>query len=173
MKRAALLLFILALPLVAGCGTKSTYIQTPGAQAINQSDGFIVGKVEDLSGFQFKPNDKDAFSLKEAMSAALSSALTKQGLTGAGQYSVNVNILAYAPGSAFARWLMPGAGATQLSVEAFIVDKKSTQVAKIPVERHISAGGGFTIGAYKYIFEDVAQEIAAVIKNPAKASGGK
>ena len=161
--------------LTMGCGTKSTYILAPGAQAANTADGFKVGQVNDLSGFQFKPNDKDAFSLEEAMSAALGSALNKQGLTGAGQYSVNVNILAYAPGSAFVRWLMPGAGATRLSVEALIADKNGVQTAKIPVERHISAGGGYTIGAYKYIFEDVAQEIAAVIKNPAKAksSGGQ
>ena len=169
--KKSILLSVMALSLLAaGCGTKSTYIVTPGTPAINQAEGFKVVQVEDTSNFQFKPDDKDAFSLKEAMSAALGNALAKQGLTGAG-YSVNVNILAYAPGNAFTRWIIPGAGATLLSVEALIADKKGTQVAKIPVERHISAGGGYTIGAYKYIFEEVAQEIAAVIKNPAKAKG--
>jgi len=169
MKKLVLLLAIIC-PFLAGCGTKSSYIAAPNAPVVNPADGFKVGQVEDLSGFQFNPNDKDAFSLKEAMSSALGSALARQGLMGEG-YSVNVNILAYAPGSAFARWLMPGAGATILSVEALILDKQGTQAAKIPVERHISAGGGFTVGAYKYIFEEVAQEIAALIKNPAKNSG--
>jgi len=168
MKKSILLsAFILAV-FMAGCGTKSTYIQTPGTQAVNQADGFKVGKVNDQSGFQFAPNDADAFNLADAMTAALGTALTNHGLTGAG-YSVDVNILAYSPGNAFARWLIPGAGATLLSVEALIVDKNGDQAAKIPVERHISAGGGFTIGAYKSIFGDVAQEIAAVIKNPPKA----
>jgi len=173
--RKVILLSALALALFAtGCGTKSAYIVTAGAPAINQSDGFKVGQVDDLSEFQFKPNDKDAFSLKDAMAAALETALTKQELAGAG-YSVNVNILTYAPGNAFARWLMPGAGATRLSVEAMIIDKEGGVTAKIPVARHISAGGGYTVGAYRYIFEEVAQEIAEVIKNPtkAKSAGGQ
>ena len=168
-KISVLVLAIVAAIIMTGCGTKSAFIQPPGAPPINSSDGFKVGNVEDLSGFQFKPDDNDAFSLKEAMSAALDSALAKQGLTGAGPYSVNVNILFYAPGNAFVRWLLPGAGSTLLSVEAFIVDEQSVQVAKIPVERHISAGGGFTIGAYKYIFKDVAEEISSVIKKSTKA----
>jgi len=171
MKRAVFLTFFLAL--AAGCGTTSNYIQAPGAQGINQAEGFKVGQVEDLSGFQFRPNDPDAFSLKETMSTALGAALARQGLTGEGRNKVNVNILAYDPGNAFARWIVPGAGATKLTVEATIVDKKGTQLAKIPVDRHISAGGGFTVGAYKYIFEEVAQEIAAIIKDPTRTNGGK
>lgn len=164
--KKAILFSVLALTLLAaGCGTKSTYIATPGAKAINQADGFKVGQVNDLTGFHV-----DDFNLKDAMTAAMEAALAKQGLTGAG-YSVNVNILAYYPGNAFLRWLMPGAGATQLTVEAMIMDKKGELAAKIPVDRHISAGGGYTVGAYKYVVEEVAQEIAAVIKNPAKAKG--
>ena len=170
MKKLTVLILATALAILAGCGTKSTYIQTPGAQAVNQADGFMAGQVNDLSGFEFDPKDKEAFSLKEAMAAALGDALTKQGLAdGKGRYSVNVNILAYAPGSAFTRWLLPGAGATRLSVEALVMDSHDVQVAKIPIERHISAGGAYTAGAYKYIFEEVAQEIVTVIKNPAKA----
>jgi hypothetical protein len=169
MKKIQHLALVLALViLTAACGTKSTYIPTPGAQTLNQADGFKVGQVSDLSGFQFKAGDSDAFDLKDAMTSALRAAIAGQGLTGDG-YSVDVNILAYEPGSAFARWLMPGAGATKLTVEASIADKSGAQVAKIPVERHISAGGGFTIGADKYIFEDVAKAIVTVIKNPAKA----
>jgi hypothetical protein len=171
MKRTAFLLCILVLALAAGCGpTTSTYIQTPGTEAVNRADGFKVGQVEDLSGFKFNEGDKDAFDLKEAMTSALRTQLSSQGLSIANAlYTVNVNILTYEPGSAFARWLMPGTGVTRLTVEAMIVDKKGAHLAKIPVDRRIY--DGFTIGGYKYIFDEVAQEIAAVIKNPAKAKG--
>ena len=169
-RKLILLLVIIASAAITGCGTKSTYIATPGVPAVNWVEGFKVGQVEDNSGFKFKPDDKDAFSLKEAMSTALGTALAKKGLSGEG-YLVNVNILAYAPGSAFTRWIIPGAGATELSVEAMLMDNKGAMAAKIPVYRHISAGGGFTIGAYKSIFEDVAQTIAAVIKDQTKANG--
>jgi len=178
MKKAAFLTFILALTLAVGCRTKyggrsqSSYIQAPGAQTLNQAEGFKVGQVEDLSGFQFRPNDQDAFSLKEAMSAALADALASEGLTGEGRNKVNVNILAYNPGNVFVRWiLLPGTGDTTLTVEATIVDKKGAQLANIPVDRRIF--NGFTIGAYKYIFEEVAQEITEVIKDPTKTSGRK
>lgn len=37
-------------------------------------------------------------------------------------------------------------------------------MAKIPVNRSIAAGGGYTIGAWKTVFDDVAQEIVKVLK---------
>lgn len=35
---------------------------------------------------------------------------------------------------------------------------------RIPVERSIAAGGGYTINAFKYVFEEVAKETTRVIK---------
>jgi len=154
---------LFALIVMTGCGTKSSYVRMPGVKAVNYAEGFMVNQVEDLSNFQFSPGDSDAFSLKGVMKAELEAELSKQGLIGEG-YKVDVNILAYSPGNAFARWILPGFGATRLAAEALIKDKESVVLAKVPVDRHISAGGGFTIGAYRYIFEEVAKEIVAVIK---------
>jgi len=167
-----------------GTYTKSSYMALPNVPAVKPAYGFKVGTMEDRSGFQFAPDEKDAFSLKDAMTSALSSALNQQRLKGAG-YSVNVNILAYAPGRAGLRNFIPFVGATKLSIEALVLDEKGTQAVKIPVERRISSPGLFTAGHYEYnfdevtkkmhrvpngqrninIFNEVAQEIVAVIKN--------
>ena len=167
-------LFVLALALLAGCGPKSTYTPAPGAQGVDQAYGFKVGQVEDRSGLQFSPQAKGAFNLQGAMIVALREALARQGLAEAnGRYSINVDILAYDPGNAAAR-MIPGAGATYLSVKAAIMDN-GVQAAIITAERKITGGWGFkafpgaTAGAYRYVFDEVAQEIAAVIKKSTKA----
>ncbi|MDR0468081.1 MAG: DUF4410 domain-containing protein [Campylobacteraceae bacterium] len=155
------ILFVLIV--MMGCGTKSSYIQTSGTKIVNVAEGFTVGRVEDQSIFYFGPHDSDAFIIDETMKAELEAQLVKYKLIGNG-YKIDVNILDYSPGNAFARWILPGLGATRLAVEALIKDKEGVVLAKIPVNRHISAGGAFTIGAYKRIFTDVAQEIVDVIK---------
>ena len=172
-KLAALILApALALALAAGCGTKSSYMPTPSME-LNPSGGFRVDQVNDSSGYKF-PHGGNAFDLKDAMASALRAELGRQGLAAEkGLYTINVNILAYVPGNAFARYLLPGAGATKLYVEALILDRHYIEVAKIPVYRHIGVGGAFTIGAHKYVFEDAAQEIVSILKNPAKRIPGK
>ena len=174
MKKYVSLLSVLVAMALAGCGTKSSYLPTPSTQALNPSDGFRIDQVNDSSGYQFPGGSQNAFDLKDAMSSALRAELTRQGLAAdRGLYAINVNILAYVPGNAFARYLLPGAGATKLYVEALILDRNYIEVARIPVYRHIGAGGVFTVGAHKYVFEDVAKEIASILKNPAKMPTGK
>ena len=60
--------------------------------------------------------------------------------------------------------MLPGAGATKLVTESEIYTPEGVLVAKIPVNRSIAAGGGYTIGAWKTVFDDVAQEIVKVLK---------
>ena len=171
---AYILTSALALLLAAGCGTKSSYMPTPSLEALNPYGGFRVGQVNDSSGYKFPRGHENAFDLEDAMTSALRAELTRQGLAADnGLYTINVNILAYVPGNAFARYLLPGAGATKLYVEALILDKNYIEAAKIPVYRHIGVGGAFTIGAHKYVFEDVAKEIATVLKDPTKRVAGK
>ncbi|MDR3154537.1 MAG: DUF4410 domain-containing protein [Deltaproteobacteria bacterium] len=79
------------------------------------------------------------------------------------QWTIDVEIKEYAPGNAFARWLMPGLGKTKLSVLARIEDPEGNAAARIPVERSIAMGGGFTIGAWKYVFDEVANELVGVL----------
>ena len=99
----------------------------------------------------------------KAMQAALAAELEKSGLAGQG-YKLNVSISEYAPGNAFARWLMPGMGGTYLKTRTSILDGDDKTVAVIPVNRTVAAGGGFTIGAWRECFGEVATEIVKVLK---------
>lgn len=70
-------------------------------------------------------------------------------------------ITRYEAGSAGARWLMPGMGATVCIMRATITDAMSGRViGEILSWRHISAGGLFSIGADKYVPRETAEAIA-------------
>jgi hypothetical protein len=153
--------------LFAGCATKSSYTPSFGVSEISSEATYSIGKVEDLSGFKFDESDNNSFNLSEAMEQAIKTELNaSEILDNPGQYAINANITSYAPGNAFARWLLPGAGATNLSVECDIVDASGIQYAKISVERTIAAGGLFSVGAWKNVFNEVAKEIVTILKDP-------
>ena len=75
------------------------------------------------------------------------------------RWVINVTLLDYAPGNAFHRWLMPGLGATKLSVVAEVAYAQGPALAEIPVERSIGFGGAYTVGAWRYVFDEVAVAI--------------
>lgn len=132
---------------------------------------FKLGETTDASGFSFT-DQSEQFSLKDAMSGALTAALAQSDLSSdSAGYVINTRINGYAPGNAFTRWVIPGAGATKLSTESIITTTDNVEVARIPVERSIAAGGGYTINAWKYVFEEVAKETAKVIKTQLMAPG--
>ena len=76
---------------------------------------------------------------------------------------LTVTIHNYEPGNAFARWLLPGLGPTKLSIECKLFER-GAEVGTITVERHVSAGGGYTIGQWKTIFKDTANDVVKELK---------
>lgn len=75
-------------------------------------------------------------------------------------YRLDVTIVDYQPGSAFARWLLPGLGATVLEVSGAVVDPVSGEpVGEVHDQRGVYAGGFYTIGAWQKIFDQVADDI--------------
>lgn len=103
-----------------------------------------------------------AIEPSEMMRSALKNELTKKGYFAEKSENVstiNIEILNYAPGNAFARWLFPGAGASKLKIQTSLVDCKNIEIANIPIDRSIAAGGGYTIGAWEYVFTDVAERL--------------
>ena len=98
------------------------------------------------------------------MREALEKALRAKGALGEeAPWLVKVELVDYAPGNAFARWLLPGAGATKLKAVATVVDSEGSRAATIPVERSIGFGGAYTIGAWKYVFDEVAVEMVRLL----------
>jgi hypothetical protein len=162
MKRIVLLIFLCLA--MAGCSTKAQLVpQTESGKTI-MADSFAISGVEDRSGYAFESAEEN-FSLAEAMRTALNKALTKEHLERAdSEYVLVTTIVSYSPGNAFKRWLLPGAGATELKTETAIMDREGTVLATVPVERSIAAGGGYTIGAWMYVFDDVAEATVDVLK---------
>lgn len=151
----------LLLALSAGCSTKIS-IDKVVHETLPQEAKFSCGEVIDQTGF-VPTQEHDNIVLSNAFKSALDAAFTKAGLAGTG-YTINSTILEYSPGNAFARWLLPGAGATKLKIVNKIIAPGGELIATIPVERSIAAGGGYTVGAWKYIFTDVADSVVETLK---------
>ena len=101
--------------------------------------------------------------MPKVLEEAVKKAVAKQGIEGS-EYTIETKIINYEPGNAFTRWLLPCAGATKLATISSVLDKEGTVVATVPVERSIGFGGAFTIGAWKRVLTEVADEIVSVIK---------
>jgi hypothetical protein len=152
---------------------KTNYTPAPNAPAVPTNSVFTIGEIADRSGFEPPADEDETIDLKLAMTAALRKALTEKGAFAEqeSQWTVAVEIISYAPGNAFARWLFPGAGATKLSVVAYVLDDSGQQAAKLLVERSIGFGGAYTVGAWKYVFDEVAREIVETLTDPKKRVG--
>lgn len=146
---------------LAACSTSAEINYTGEQKGFDRSARFAVAETVDKSGFVFE-DKSEAFALDAAFSTALETALAKEGISAseAGTYSLKSEIVRYKPGNAFARWLLPGAGATELETVTHVYDAQGNEVAALPVSTMIAAGGGYTIGAYKTVFNDNAGQVA-------------
>ena len=115
--------------------------------------------VEDKTGkFHDLKDGADVESLmRDAMQQALRDA-SKSGDSPA-KLTYQIYIIQYQKGSAAARWMMPGMGKTLLSVEGLVLDSGGQVLATTQATESIGAGGGFTVGAWKYIFRNVAKKL--------------
>jgi len=166
MKKLVLVVLAVAMVGMAGCSTKSAYTALPGAETVSPVGPFDVGETTDASGYKFGDN-AEKIDLAAAMGLALQTALNNSGISASpGKYTLKTTITEYAPGNAFARWMLPGAGGTVLGVTCTVVDVETGKpLATLPVRRSIAAGGLYTVGAWKYVFEEVAGEIVKMLKD--------
>jgi hypothetical protein len=155
------------LPLVAtsvillalqGCGAvdhklmlKDNYIPQTGMSV-------EVGKVTNETGQTYSD-----INLEQAMTGALTNKFSEKGLLStmdnAKKITIDTKIVEYDQGDAFKRWLLPGWGATVLSVKCDL--KEANQlIGSLDARRTVSAGGGYTVGAWRTIFGSLAEDIA-------------
>ncbi len=120
----------------------------------------LVGEVANKTG--------ESFAIEAMQRDAMVDELAKKKLLGQqgapDLVTKNVNIIEYRKGDAFKRWLLPGYGSTVLVVEATLLDAEGNVDATAQANRSVDAGGGYTIGAWKEIFEDVAADLVADLK---------
>lgn len=162
---------LLCAMLLGGCGStvKSSYAPT-FQPALGTS--VRMGAVVDAAPVENR-GEKQDFDIESEMRQQLEKHLAKQGLLAepgsAGPVvEMTVRIENYEPGNAFARWLVPGLGATKLSVEC-VLTLAGDGVGTITVDRSVAIGGGYTIGEWKEVFEDVARNIAKELNRKLRA----
>ena len=163
-------LFIL-LTVLGACGAVQ-HQQTIKARLAPDKPFLISNiKVDDVSGFKF-PAGQESIDLEQTLYSALEKRLkTEQLLTDAQGEEfliLDAKIVEYAPGDAGKRWLLPGYGSTILSTHCELKEKNSgTLISEIQARRTVEAGGLYTIGAWKTIFNSVADDIVKEV-NKAK-----
>ena len=80
------------------------------------------------------------------------------------------NLIGYELGSAFQRWVLPGAGTTQSTVKSSLIDRKTGKIlGEIVTAKAISEGGLFSIGADQRILEIVTIDIINEIDKKVKS----
>ena len=84
---------------------------------------------------------------------------------GSERFALDVDITRYEAGSAFKRWLLPGYGATVLSVRGTLQASDGSPAGEFEHSRGVYAGGLYTVGAWQSIFDEVAADIARDLDN--------
>lgn len=156
------LLMILALAAVLhGCGSVKHRLDLSEGYAPPQEARVAIGQIRNQSGKDF--GEIDPVGL---LRDSLAEALRKENLLWSGsgpKITIDADIIEYEPGSAFKRWLLPGWGSTVLTVRAALRDGERI-VGTAESRRTISIGGGYSIGAWRTIFSDVAEDLAGDLK---------
>jgi hypothetical protein len=144
---------------LAGCAARSP--QVLGSAPELTTDARVeVGRVHAASGAI--GNVDAAGLLRTALEKQLERRAILWSAGGSGERVVlDCEILDYEPGNAFKRWLIPGYGATVLAVRGRLTNARDGSAAgAFEHSRGVYAGGAYTIGAWRRIFDSVASDIA-------------
>jgi len=156
------LLYIFPLLFLVACGTVEHSVRVEDPHAFGVATKIRVGEVANKTGESFDIDIETMFSDAMISELAKENLLGQQGARDL--VTMNVNIIEYRKGDAFKRWLWPGYGSTILVVEAMLLDAEGNVDATAQANRSVDAGGGYTTGAWKEIFEDVAADLVADLK---------
>jgi hypothetical protein len=165
MKKFLLLLLLTAL--LGACGTHRHNMEfAAGKTAIPTTAKYRVEPAVDDTGFTFDDKE-ESIDIGKAMTDALILKLREENLyaeTPAGSFAVKSTVTGYEPGNAFGRWLMPGVGSTKVEVSSAVLDPEQQTIGSIKTRNTVDAGGAFTVGAWKTVFEDAAEEVVKELK---------
>ena len=146
---------VAAVVILSGCASTSNLELNPNTKLSN----FVIANIEVVNetGESF-----EGIVVEEVLSQEIKGQLSALGLdSGSGApATMKVNIIQYEKGNAVARWIMPGLGKTILSVEGEILGADGSLIASSQATETVGAGGLYTIGAWKQVFEKVARSLA-------------
>ena len=149
---------IAILCLLSACGTVEHKLTLVDNFSPDLTTGVEVGKVTNETGKTFGPEINVEDMLRRALTEKLTADYLLSNNTTQNKLVLDSKILDYDEGNAFKRWLLPGWGATVLTIQSDL-RKDGQLVGTVDAKRTVSAGGGYTIGAWKTIFDNLASDV--------------
>ena len=141
---------------LSACGTAVHKVTLQDNYTPPSDTKIEVGSVKNESGEMFEVNVEQL--LRWALNGSLAAAGMRWDRGDGNKMVIESKIVEYEPGDAFKRWLLPGWGATVLTVQCDLKEGNEL-VGSVEARRTVSAGGGYTVGAWKGIFDDLAEDI--------------
>lgn len=145
-----------------GCGVVHHTVDFHKDYTPNAETKIEVAKSTNATGEKFD------IDIEGMMTNALVDAFRGEELLWTGNEKVKLTttckVLEYKKGDAFKRWLWPGWGATVLEIHCDLTDSNN-MVGTVDARRSVTAGGGYTIGAWEKIFTHVAEDVAADLRD--------
>jgi hypothetical protein len=150
-----------------GCGTANQTLKMDDNFRCPPESKIEVGKVTNETGKTFEEIDIIA-----TFSEAITQKLEAQNLLfkelPSERIVLETKIVEYEPGNAFKRWLLPGYGSTVLAVKCDLkLPPDQKLIGSLEARRTVDAGGGYTIGAWKTIMGQVAEDVIKKLKDEA------
>lgn len=146
------------LSFLTACGSIQHKVDFKEGYSPKQGTKIEVGKVINSTGGQY-PID-----IVQMFRDSLTEQLKKDNLLCSGgettKLILDTQIIEYAEGNAFKRWLLPGWGPTILSVQSDLKEGDAI-IGSADARRVVSAGGAYTIGAWKTIFTNVSNDVVS------------
>ena len=147
--------------LATGCGTVKHTMNLSAGYAMSPDAKIEVGPVLNQTGKQLD------IDIEKMLTDALTEQLQKENLLAMGGDSqklvIQSKVIEYDKGNAFKRWLMPGWGSTVLTIQCDLKDGDKI-VGTADARRTISIGGAYSIGAWKTVFEGIANDMVKDLK---------
>lgn len=151
-----LILLTFSFSFLIACGSVQHKVDFKSGYAPKQGTKIEVGKVTNETGSQPQVN------IEQLLRDSLAARLKKDNMlfegTGDERMTVDTKILEYSEGDAFKRWLLPGWGATVLTIQSDLREGENL-IGSVDARRTVSAGGLYTVGAWKTIFDDLSNDI--------------
>ena len=155
---------------LSGCAASTTGTGPGKTLELEQNYKYKIEQIDIPGAKEYEVDVKEIF--RSVLEKALREKdLLWDGSPGKKYYGISMRIIDYEMGNAFKRWLLPTYGSTILSVHTDIIDLEKNKIVTYMEHKQTLAGGGlYSVGAWEYVFNYVAKDIAIDIER--KFSGG-
>ncbi len=170
MKKISLIIFLIFIIFMSGCVTSKPMVYIQKDVSLAGYTMFEVPPMQNTSGKTYQ------FDVSNTLTQHIRTKLKDKGFTVSDGRTISgktmvikTSLISYEPGSAIKRWVAPGFGKTQVTVETLLIDKKTRKsLGEFISADTVSSGGLFSAGADKSILDSIATGIVNEIEKMIK-----